>query len=485
MLLNELLTSIEYLSCSGENNVEITGIAFDSREVKPGNLFVCIKGYESDGHKYAKSAVEKGASAIVFENDVECDIPKIKVANSRKALSYLSACFYDYPSKKMQIIGITGTNGKTTSTYLIKGILEACGYKVGLIGTNQNMIGDKVIETSKTTPDCLELNMLLSDMVKEKVNFVVMEVSSHSLYLDRVAEIDFKVGAISNVTQDHLDFHKTLEAYRDAKSILFEKSEISVLNTDDSSYEYMKNKAKGKVISYGVGNGDVKADDLFLNSNGISYSVSFGEDSARIFVGIPGKFNVYNSLLAISVALSLGIPMPFIRMALKNQKGVKGRLEVLDTDTDYSVIIDYAHTPDGLMNVIETINEFKKARLITVFGCGGDRDNKKRSIMGEIATKNSDFTIITSDNPRTEDPMKIIDDILKGAVGENYKVIENRKEAISYALEIAKPEDIVLLAGKGHETYQILNTGKIHFDEREVVAEILAVGELSEPASNP
>ncbi len=479
MLLKELLTSIEYLSYSGEDNIEITGICYDSREVKPGNLFVCIKGYETDGHKYAKSAIQKGAVAIVCQDDIECTVPKIKVENSRKALSFLCACFYGYPSKKMQIIGITGTNGKTTSTYLIKGILEACGYKVGLIGTNQNMIGDKVIETTKTTPDCLELNMLLSDMAKENVNFVVMEVSSHSLYLDRVAEIDFKVSAISNVTQDHLDFHKTIEAYRDAKSILFEKSEISVLNMDDSSYEYMYKKAKGKVISYGIEKGDVKAEDLFLNRNGVSYNVSSGEDSARIFVGIPGKFNVYNSLLAISVAYSLGIPMPFIRMALKNQKGVKGRLEVLDTDTDYSVIIDYAHTPDGLMNVIETINEFKNARLITVFGCGGDRDNKKRSIMGEIATKNSDFTVITSDNPRTEDPMKIINDILGGVSGENYKVIENRKEAILYALKIAGPEDIVLLAGKGHETYQILSTGKIHFDEREVVADILAVGELS------
>lgn len=480
MLLNELIKSIEYLSYSGGDNIEITGICFDSRETKPGDLFVCIKGYESDGHKYAKSAIEKGALAIVCQDDIECDIPKIRVENSRKALNFLSACFYGYPSKKMQIIGITGTNGKTTSSYLIKGILEACGYKVGLIGTNQNMIGDKVIATSKTTPDSLELNMLLSEMVKEKVNFVVMEVSSHSLYLDRVAEIDFKVGAISNVTQDHLDFHKTLEAYRDAKSILFEKSEISVLNIDDSSYECMKNKAKGKVVTYGINNGDLRAEDLFLNQNGVSYNIVAGEDSARIFVGIPGKFNVYNSLLAISVAYSLGIPMPFIRMALKNQKGVKGRLEVLDTNTDYSVIIDYAHTPDGLINVIQTINEFKKARLITVFGCGGDRDNKKRSIMGQIATENSDFTIITSDNPRTEDPMKIIDDILEGVTGENYKVIENRKEAIAYALSIAKPDDIILLAGKGHETYQILNTGKIHFDEREVVADILAGGELSD-----
>lgn len=473
MLLNKLLESIEYLSYDNENNVEITSICCDSRKVEPGSLFVCIKGYESDGHKYFKSAIEKGASAIICEDDVECDVPKIRVENSRKALSFISACFFDYPSKKMNMIGITGTNGKTTSTYLIKEILEACGYKVGLIGTNQNMIGDRVLPAERTTPDSLELNMLLNEMVKEKVHYVVMEVSSHSLFLDRVAEIDFKVGAVTNVTQDHLDFHKTMEAYTEAKGILFEKSEISVLNKDDSSYSYMKSRVKGKEVSYGIENGDVAAFDVFLNRNGVSYGVASGEDSARIFMGIPGKFSVYNSLLAISVALSLGIPMPFIRMALKSVSGVKGRLEVLDTNTDYTVIIDYAHTPDGLVNVIDTINEFKEGRLITLFGCGGDRDNKKRSIMGEIATEKSDLTIITSDNPRTESPSGIIDDILKGVKGDNYKVIENRKEAIGYALEIAKAGDIILLAGKGHETYQILNTGKIHFDEREIVDEFL------------
>lgn len=473
MLLNELLKSIDYLSYENQDNIEIKNICYDSRKVEHGSLFVCIKGFESDGHQYAESAINKGAVAIVCEDDIDCNIPKIKVKNSRKAMSFLSACFFGYPSKKLQMIGITGTNGKTTSTYLIKGILEACGYKVGLIGTNQNMIGDRVLPSERTTPDSLELNMLLKEMVDEKVNYVVMEVSSHSLYLDRVAEIDFKVSAISNITQDHLDFHKTMEAYIEAKSILFNKSEISILNIDDSSYSYMKKKAKGDVLTYGIDNGDIKATDIFLNKNGVSYNVSFEKENARIFVGIPGKFSVYNSLLAISVATSLGIPMPFIRMALKNQKGVKGRLEVFDTGKDFSVIIDYAHTPDGLINVIDTINEFKDGRLITLFGCGGDRDNKKRSIMGNIATKNSDLTIITSDNPRTEDPKKIINDILEGAVGDNYVVIENRKEAIEYAIKNAKANDIILLAGKGHETYQILGKDKIHFDEREIVDEIL------------
>lgn len=476
MLLKDLLKSIECIDIKNEKDTDITAICCDSRKVEQGSLFVCIKGYESDGHKYADMAIEKGAAAIICEDDIECDIPKIIVKNSRRALSFLSAKFYGNPSKKMKIIGVTGTNGKTTSTYIIKGILEACGYKVGLIGTNQNMIGDRVIDTDRTTPDSLELNRLFAEMVEEKVNYVVMEVSSHSLYLDRVAEIDFDIGAISNITQDHLDFHKTMEDYAEAKSILFEKSEISVLNADDSYYELMEKKAKGKVMSYGIDKGDVCAYDVFMNRNGVSFNVKSGEESARMALSIPGKFTVYNSLLAISVAMAAGIPMPFIRMALKNQKGVKGRLEVLDTDTDFTVIIDYAHTPDGLLNVINSINEFKEKRLITVFGCGGDRDNKKRSIMGEISTKLSDFSVITSDNPRTEDPMNIINDILKGVCNDNYTVIENRKQAIEHALNIAEPGDIILLAGKGHETYQILNTGKIHFDEREVVSEFLKRG---------
>lgn len=476
MLLKELLSSIDYLSFTNEKDTEIKGICYDSRKVKKGDLFVCIKGYESDGHKYFKNAVESGAVAVIGEEDILTDVPYIKVKNSRKALSFISAAFYGYPSKKMQIIGITGTNGKTTSTYLIKSILEGCGYKVGLIGTNQNMIGDKILPAERTTPDSLELNLLLKEMADENVNYVVMEVSSHSLFLDRVSEIDFKVGAISNITQDHLDFHKTIKEYAKAKSILFEKSEISVLNIDDSYYELMATKAKDKVVTYGIEKGDIKAFDIFLNRNGVSFNVSKDDECSRILVGIPGKFNVYNSLLAISVATALGVPMPFIRMALKNHKGVKGRLEVVDTDTDYTVIIDYAHTPDGLDNVIDTINEFKQGRLITLFGCGGDRDNKKRSIMGKIATSKSDFTVITSDNPRTEDPYKILDDIKKGVVGENYTVIENRHKAIEYALKIAKENDVVLLAGKGHETYQILSTGKIHFDEREIVHEILKRG---------
>lgn len=474
MLLEKLLESIEYIYLKGfQFDTEITGLCYDSRKVKPGDLFVCIKGYESDGHKYAQSAVEKGAVAVVCEDAIDLPVTQIFVENSREAMSFLSACFYGYPSKKLKTIGVTGTNGKTSSTNMIKSILEECGYKVGLIGTNNIMIGSAEYPAERTTPDSLELNMLLKQMVDEKVDYLVMEVSSHSLYLDRVAEISFDVGAITNITQDHLDFHKTMDAYTDAKCILFDKSNVSVLNENDERFSYVRGKVAGKCLTYGVEKGDVSAHEIYVSESDVSYTVQYGEENVRIKLPIPGEFMVYNSLLAITVALSLNIPFPFIKNALKKQKGIPGRVERVETNTDYSVIIDYAHTPDGLENVINSLNKIKKGRLITLFGCGGDRDATKRPIMGGIATEKSDFTIITSDNPRTEDPALIIADIVKGVKNDNYITIENRREAIKYALDNAKAGDIVLLAGKGHETYQIIGKEKHDFDERVVVSDIL------------
>ena len=313
MLLRDLLNGIEYNEILREKDVEISGISYDSRKVNPGDLFVCVKGYNSDGHKYAEDAVKKGAVALVCEDDVSCDVPVVMVNCSRNALSFISAAFYDHPSEKLRIIGITGTNGKTSSTYFLKSILEACGYKVGLIGTNQNMIGDKILETERTTPESLELNELFSQMVEEKVNYVVMEVSSHSLYLDRVSEIKFKVGAMTNITQDHLDFHKTMDEYAKAKAILFGQCETSVLNTDDKYFPLMKENVKGNLITYGMENNpDIIACDVFMNRNGISYNVKAGEENLRISVPVPGKFNVYNSMLALSIAYALDIPMAFI-----------------------------------------------------------------------------------------------------------------------------------------------------------------------------
>ncbi len=476
MKLEQLIQSIEALEILGSTDVEITGIAYDSRKVQPGSLFVCIKGYQSDGHLYTKSAIERGAAAILCQDEIGgVDVPVIRVKNSRKALSFLSAAWYGNPSSKMKMIGITGTNGKTTCTYLIKGILENCGYQVGLIGTNQNMIGQEVLPSERTTPESLELNALLSDMYEKGCNYVVMEVSSHSLYLDRVAEIHFDVGVLTNITQDHLDFHKTMDAYANAKALLFERCDVAVLNQDDARYDMMAQNA-GKVLSYGINaDCDLKATDIEINRNGTSFRVHTKEESYLSLLPIPGRFSVYNALAAIGVGMACGIPSGFMKLALKQQKGVKGRLEIVETGTDYTVIIDYAHAPDGLYNVLSTINEFKEKRVITLFGCGGDRDKTKRPIMGKIAGELSDYVIVTSDNPRTEDPMAIIRDVEQG-VKETacpYEVIENRIEAIRHGMDIARPGDILLLAGKGHETYQILRDRTIHLDEREVVLEYL------------
>lgn len=476
MKLEKLIQSIETTAVTGNKDVEITGIAYDSRKVRPGTLFVCIKGFQSDGHLYTKSAIERGAAAIVCQDEIgELDVPVIKVANSRKALSYLSAAWYGNPSKKMKMIGITGTNGKTTCTYLIKGILENCGYKVGLIGTNQNMIGTEVLKSERTTPESLELNELLASMREKGCNYVVMEVSSHSLYLERVAEIHFDVGVLTNITQDHLDFHKTMDAYAEAKSILFERCDTAVLNKDDAYYDLMASKAK-KVLSYGIDTDcDLKASEIEINRNGVTFQVKTAEENYLALLPIPGRFSVYNALASIGVGMACGIPSGFMKLSLKKQKGVKGRLEIVDTGTDYTMIIDYAHAPDGLYNVLSTINEFKEKRVITLFGCGGDRDKTKRPIMGKIAGNLSDYLIVTSDNPRTEDPFAILKDVEQGVKETEcpYEVIENRIDAIHHAMDIAEPGDIVLLAGKGHETYQILRDRTIHLDEREVIADYL------------
>ncbi len=476
MKLEQLIQHIEALEVIGNTDTEITGIAYDSRKVTPGSLFVCIKGFQSDGHLYTKSAVERGAAAIVCQEDVAgVSVPVIRVRNSRKALSRLSEAWYDFPSEKMKLIGITGTNGKTTCTYLMKGILENCGYKVGLIGTNQNMIGDEVLPAERTTPESLELSELLSQMAQKGCNYVVMEVSSHSLVLDRVGALHFDVAVLTNVTQDHLDFHKTMDAYADAKAKLFERCDTAVLNKDSAYFEKMAQKA-GKTLTYGLSeNCDLRADTIEINRNGVSFQVTAAEESYLSLLPIPGRFSVYNALAAIGAGMACGIPSGFIKMALKKQKGVKGRLEIVETGTDYTMIIDYAHAPDGLLNVLNTINEFKEKRVITLFGCGGDRDKTKRPVMGKIAGELSDYLIVTSDNPRTEEPAAILRDIEAGVRETDcpYEVIESRIDAIHRAMDMAEAGDIVLLAGKGHETYQILRDRTIHLDEREVIAEYL------------
>ena len=478
MKLCELLKDVKVKKVIGNEEINISGITFDSREVKAGYLFICIPGFKVDGHDFAAQAIDKGAVALLAEHEIEgIGATTVIVEDSRKETSTIAANFYDHPYKNLKIVGITGTNGKTTTTYLIKSILESYGKKVGLIGTNQNLIGDMVLPSQHTTPDVIELMELLSKMIEEEAEYVVMEVSSHSLALNRVSTCDFTVGAFTNITQDHLDFHETMENYLEAKSKLFSLSKVAVINNDTDVAPYLIDKAQGcQIITYGKEKpADVFAENIKLLGNGIEFDLVYNGNKQKMSLNIPGEFSVYNALTAISCSIGLGISLSEIAKGLKDAEGVKGRIEVVKTNTPYTVIIDYAHTPDGLLNIINAIRGFAKGRIITLFGCGGDRDKTKRPLMGKIAGELSDFCVVTSDNPRSENPSDIIKDILVG-ISEtkcDYAVVENRFEAIEFALDHAEKDDIILLAGKGHETYQILKDRTIVFDEREIVTKLI------------
>ena len=465
MLLKDLLCEIEY---EGTGEIEVTSVESSSLTVKEGSAFVCIKGYETDGHKYAKNAAEKGASVIIAQDDVDVSCPVVKVKDTRRCLAIMCNEFYNNPSKEFKLVGITGTNGKTTTTFLIKQILEKAGQKVGLIGTNQIMIGEEIYPASRTTPDSFELQGLFRKMADSKVDTVVMEVSSHALYLDRVYGCDFDVGVFTNLTQDHLDFHKTMENYRDAKAILFDICKKGVINTDDKNGEFIAKNAKCEVMTYGIDeSADINAKNVTLEQKGVSFEIN----DKKYSLAIPGKFSVYNALSAIGALKALGIDDEIIREGLSEAKGVRGRAEVIPVSDEFTVLVDYAHTPDGIENILKTAKGFAKGRVVILFGCGGDRDNTKRPIMGQIASSLADFCIVTSDNPRTENPMNIINEILPGVKGEHI-VIENRREAIEYAIKNAQKDDVVILAGKGHEDYQQIGKEKIHFDEVEILMEL-------------
>lgn len=475
MKLSEILRGIEVLG--SYNDVEVADITQDSRLVKEGSLFVCVKGSVFDGHTVAKEMLDNGAAAVVVERDLGLD-NQVVVKSSRAVFSPICANFFGNPADKLKLIGLTGTNGKTTTTFLIKQILENAGKKVGLIGTVQNMIGDEIYPAKYTTPDPYELQKLFSQMVKADCEYCVMEVSSQALAQGRVNGLRFAVGAFTNLTQDHLDYHKTWENYFESKRILFKNSDIAVTNADDQNgLEIIKELQFDKVVTYAVDKNDATyvAKNVKFKSNGVEYEL-VGDMIGRCNCPIPGRFSVYNSLCAASCALALGIGFDDVLSAISKSNGVKGRIEVVPTNRDFTIIIDYAHSPDGLENIITSLKEIAKGRVVTLFGCGGDRDKTKRPKMGKIAAELSDFCVVTSDNPRSENPSEIIKDILVGMEGITtpYKVVENRKEAIAYAINNAQTDDIILLAGKGHETYQILPTGTIHFDEREAVAEILA-----------
>ncbi len=473
MKLKELLNTAENKFA----NIEICGVTADSRNVNKGDAFICIKGAVFDGHSAAVAAEEAGAAVIIAERDTGAK-NQIIVPDTREALAVMSANYFGNPAKDLKIIGVTGTNGKTSVTYMLKQVLEFCGHKVGLIGTIHNLIGDRVVPTENTTPGAYELNSLFSQMRDEGCEYVVMEISSHSLDQKRVFGIEFDAAIFTNLTQDHLDYHITMDNYFAAKEKLFGMTKTAVINFDDEYGRRLCDGATAKKVTYSLlsDNSTYTAKDISYRPDGVAYSFVGFNTIQRIKVAIGGKFTVYNSMAAICVLLELGFSLPVIAEAMAQISGIKGRAEVVPTDKDFTVIIDYAHTPDGLVNILRSFKYFKESRLVVLFGCGGDRDKTKRAIMGKVATQYADYVIVTSDNPRSEEPMSIINDILEGMSGSKtpYKVIENRQEAIKFAIKNAKSRDIIVLAGKGHETYQILKDGKIDLDERKIVAEALS-----------
>ena len=475
MKVKNLLCNIEYKLLQGSVDTEIKKVEYDSRKVSENDAFLCITGFKTDGHKYALNAVKSGASVIFCEKEIEGideNVTVIKFENTRKALAHIAAEFYGRPSERMNVVGVTGTNGKTTTTFLIKSVLDKIGHKTGIIGTIENRIGDEIIPTERTTPESLELQELFKRMADEGCKDVVMEVSSHALDLHRVDEIRYNIGIFTNLTQDHLDYHITMENYKIAKSLLFERCLSSVINIDDEAGDFMVSKSKGRVITFAIDKkADLQAENIHISADGVKFTLDYEGKEYPVSLNTPGKFSIYNALGAIGACILMGIDMNTIIEGLSENKGVSGRFQTVRSKRGFNAIVDYAHTPDGLENILKTAKEFVKGRIITVFGCGGDRDRTKRPIMGEIAGIYSDYCVITSDNPRTEDPTRILDDVEPGTKksGCEYIKIVDRREAINYAVKMAKEGDVVVVAGKGHENYQIFADKTIHFDDVEEV----------------
>ena len=479
MKLKELLRGLGVLELHADEALDITGVQYDSRQVSPGDLFVAISGFQTDGHKYIPKAMENGAACVVCEKKPETDIPYVLVPDARAALAALGANWFGHPADDMCVIGITGTNGKTTSTYLLKHVLEkTLGAKVGLIGTIQNMIGDEILHTERTTPESFELQKLFADMRDAGCTHVIMEVSSHALVLHRADQIRFGAAVFTNLTEDHLDFHKTMDAYCDAKAMLFRRCETGAVNVDDAYAKRIMEQADCRLLTYSAQGkpAALKAEHIGLFSDRVEFDAVYQNERVPVTLGIPGIFSVYNALGVIAAALALDISLAAIADALRTAQSVKGRVEVVPTPgKGYTVLIDYSHTPDSLENILKAVRGFCAGRIIAVFGCGGDRDPYKRPVMGRIAAELSDLAIVTSDNPRTEDPYKILRQILAGMQDTEtpYEVIESRVSAIGRAMELAQKDDVIVLCGKGHETYQEIGHEKHHLDEREVVASYL------------
>ena len=482
--LSELALLIPEAKLLGED-VDISGIEHDSRKVTAKNLFVCMEGAHVDGHNFIGQAATNGAVAVLTTRQNFTppeNISAIIVPDMLNALAVIVPYFYDYPARAMRVIGVTGTNGKTTTTYLLKEIFSAAGFRVGLIGTIQILIGDEIYPVRNTTPNVIDLQHVLADMQAKRIQVVIMEVSSHALAEHRVAGVEFDTAIFTNLTQDHLDFHGTMRNYLRAKTRLFDmvsrkghkQNKTAVINVDDAaSVEVLKHCLCDKV-TYGLGSSaNLRGAELDIRADGMKFKICGEFGVMNLGLHVTGLFNVYNVLAAFGAALAEDIRPDVIKRALENFKSVPGRFERIFSDAPFEVIVDYAHTPDGVKNVLETARQIVKGKVITVFGCGGDRDHSKRPIMGKLAAELSDIVIATSDNPRTEDPEKILDDVEAGIGDKVHERITDRRAAIVRAIELAEAGDVVLILGKGHETYQLLNTGRIHFDDREVAKEAI------------
>lgn len=469
------------IACSVDGDIsgiKINKLENDSRKVKKGDLFFCVSGTFSDGHDYAQAAVKNGAVALVCERRLDgIKVPQIIVKDTRVAMASIAAEYYNHPTDDMRIIGITGTNGKTSTTYMLKAMFEKAGKKVGIIGTICTMIGDEKLHSDRTTPDSIHLQGLLRTMSDAGVDVVVMEVSSHALDQHRVQGIVFDVAAFTNITVDHLDYHKTFDNYLAAKKKLFSMCVSAAVNLDDGHSKDIIYSTNCPATTFGLDSkADTFAENIEYDTKKTTFTLCKGKEKYELEIPIPGKFTVYNALCAATVAMLCGVSWEDIIEGLATMNGVAGRIEALPTyGRPFDVYLDYAHTPDALENVIKTVREIAKGRIVTLFGCGGDRDNSKRGTMGKIAGELSDFLVVTSDNPRTENPAAIIEMVMQGVRETDcpYVMIENRYEAIEYALSNAKEHDIIILAGKGHEDYQEINGEKIHFDEKEIVDKIL------------
>ncbi|MEC2308272.1 UDP-N-acetylmuramoyl-L-alanyl-D-glutamate--2,6-diaminopimelate ligase [Bacillus atrophaeus] len=481
MKLTKLLTYLTTEpSVNDFHDPDITSIEMDSREVKTGSLFVCVKGYTVDGHDFAQKAVENGASAIVAEKELDVSVPVTIVRNSQRALSVLSDAFYGQPTKQLQLIGITGTNGKTSTSHMVDEILKKAGKRTGLIGTMYIKIDEETFPVKNTTPESVTLQKTFKKMNDNHVDTAIMEVSSHALSMGRVHGCDYDIAVFTNLTQDHLDYHKTMDEYRQAKSLLFsqlggafnhEKPKRAILNADDEASAYYEKVTAAHISTYGIKNdADVMAKHIKTTAQGTSFELVTNKGTKPTTISLVGQFNVYNVLAAVATCIAAGIPFETVAEAVEELHGVRGRFELVNKNQEFPVIVDYAHTPDSLENVLKTCKDMTEGKVFVVVGCGGDRDKTKRPKMAKIAVQLADEPIFTSDNPRSEDPLAILRDMEAGVENEYYHSIANREQAIFFAIANARKGDVVLIAGKGHETYQQIGAETFDFDDAEVAA---------------